>query len=139
MRYSCAMGGGIRDLVELVRNIRPRLNEGVFVYCSVPRGTDLRALDPIAFMREPEGDTLVLEESAATRAGLTVLFRAAWITLDVDSDLEAVGFTAMCSRALADAEISCNVIAGAHHDHLFVPLEQAETALLYLRDLPNCV
>ena len=51
------------------------------------------------------------------------------ITLSVNSNLEAVGFTAEISRRLAEAEIPANVIAGHYHDHVFVPTDQAEEAL----------
>ena len=51
------------------------------------------------------------------------------------SDLAAVGLTAAFSRALGDAGIACNVIAGVHHDHLIVPAERAGDALAALRAL----
>ena len=62
-------------------------------------------------------------------------FRSAWITLRVHSDLAAVGLTAAFARALADAGIACNVVAGVHHDHLFVPADRAGDALAALRAL----
>jgi hypothetical protein len=64
-----------------------------------------------------------------------VQFRAAWITLQVHSDLAAVGLTAAFSSALAQAGISCNVVAGMHHDHLFVPVDQAQQAMRSLQAL----
>ena len=59
----------------------------------------------------------------------------AWITLTVHSSLEGVGLTAAVSRALAEADISCNVVAAFHHDHLFVPLKDADRAMKVLRTL----
>lgn len=61
--------------------------------------------------------------------------RAAWITLTVHSDLAAVGLTAAFSRVLAEAGISCNVVAGVRHDHIFVPVERAADAMAALRRL----
>ncbi|MHB1138960.1 MAG: ACT domain-containing protein, partial [Microthrixaceae bacterium] len=37
--------------------------------------------------------------------------------------------------ALAERGISCNVVAGYHHDHLFVPASAAQGALAALREL----
>jgi hypothetical protein len=47
----------------------------------------------------------------------------------------AVGLTAAVSAALSREGISCNVVAAAVHDHLFVPLEEACRAMEALRGL----
>jgi uncharacterized protein len=49
--------------------------------------------------------------------------------LTVNSALEAVGLTAAFATALGNSGISCNVVAGACHDHIFVPLELADAAM----------
>jgi hypothetical protein len=67
--------------------------------------------------------------------GLQFEFEAAMITLQVHSALDAVGLTAAVSSALADAGIACNVVAGYHHDHLFVPYERGEEAVAILTAL----
>ncbi len=95
----------------------------------------MASLTPLATFREAEGLTVVLDEAAATQAGLPVLFRAAWISLTVHSDLEAVGLTAAVATALTHAGICCNVLAAACHDHLFVPVDAAQQALACLRAL----
>ena len=51
------------------------------------------------------------------------------------SSLAAVGLTAAFAKALAGEGISCNVIAGFHHDHLFVAEADAERALTRLQRL----
>lgn len=51
------------------------------------------------------------------------------------SALEAVGLTAAVALALTDAGISCNVVAGFHHDHLFVPFGRAAEAVAVLEAL----
>lgn len=132
-----AMNDAISNLAVLLRSIEPALHAGTYAYCVVPHGADLSALSPVATVAESEGLTLVLPEDQAIQAGLSVLFRAAWITLTVHSDLHAVGLTAAFATALGRAGISCNVIAGAFHDHIFVPVEQAQQALEALRALQS--
>jgi uncharacterized protein len=82
-----------------------------------------------ATVREEEGLTVVIARERADELGLPYDYVAAWITLRVDSTLEQVGLTALFSRALADAGISCNVLAGVHHDHLLVPADRADEAI----------
>jgi hypothetical protein len=127
----------ISDLAELLRTLKPVLHSATYVFCVVPDGRDTAPLAPIGTFREVEGTTVILEEAVAIAHGLTPLFRAAWITLTVSSDLAAVGLTAAVSRVLADAGISCNVVAAAHHDHLFVPVERGSDAIEVLRRLQS--
>lgn len=125
--------GGERDLRVLIRSMQPDLRPGrfVFVTCDeVPEGAE-----PLAWVREDEGVTVVLGQGAADRLGLPYDFVAAMITLRVHSSLAAVGLTAAVARALADAGISCNVIAGYHHDHLFVSHDDGQRATQLLWDL----
>jgi hypothetical protein len=125
----------VTDLAELLRSMRPVRNRGVYVFASVPYDTALAALQPIATFREPEGLSVVVEERLAQAAGLAAMFRSAWLTLTVHSDLHAVGLTAAVAEALANAGISCNVVAAAYHDHLFVPVDAADQALAILNQL----
>jgi len=123
------MSEPVNDFRELVGRMRPVLNPGTFVFCAVPPDADVSGVPAIGTFHEPEGTTVIVEESAAARLKLTPAFRAAWITLTVHSDLEAVGLTAAVAGSLASAGISCNVVAGVYHDHLFVPAEQGPDAL----------
>ena len=109
-----------------------RPGEFVFVSAADPAAHDISAH---ATVREDEGLAAVVLRERADALGLPYSFVAAWITLRVDSALEAVGLTALFSRALADAGISCNVLAGLHHDHLLVPAERADEAIEVLRTL----
>ena len=124
-------------MATLLRTLEPVLNSGIYVYTQVPHAADTGSIDAVAMLREREGITLVMREEDAQRRGLPVLLRTAWITLTVHSPLQAVGLTAAFSRALAEAGIACNVIAGACHDHIFVPVEQAQRALAVLHTLQN--
>lgn len=125
----------IADLQQLLRQMDAVLHDDVYCFVVSPSGIDAMRLNPIATFVEAEGLSLIVEESVATAHRLTPLLRAAWITLRVNSDLHAVGLTAAVSGALAAAGISCNVVAAAHHDHLFVPIGDAERAMRVLADL----
>ncbi len=92
-------------------------------------------MQPFATVADSEGLTLVLTREQADSAGLPYDYLAARITLRVHSDLAAVGLTAAVSSALAAAGISCNVLAGYHHDHLLIPAERAQEALHILEQL----
>ena len=125
----------ISDLSLLLRSMEPVLNPGIFVFTSIQDIGEIEPSTIMASIREPEGLSIVMRESDARERGLPILFRAAWITLKVTSDLAAVGLTAAFASVLGEAGISCNVVAGAYHDHIFVPVESAERALLELRKL----
>jgi uncharacterized protein len=127
----------ISNLSVLLASMEPVLNDGVYAFTCVAHGTDTAYIPAITTMRETEGMTLVIAEQLALDLGLEVLFRCAWITLNVHSDLQAVGLTAAFAKALGDAGISCNVVAGAYHDHLFVPLDRAGDAMAALRQLQD--
>lgn len=129
------MTPAISNLATLLRSMEPLLHDGIYAYCVVAPDADLSELSPVATVRESEGLTVVVPAGQAAEASLTVLFRAAWITLTVHSDLQAVGLTAAFSGALGNAGISCNVVAGAYHDHIFVPEAHAQRAMDVLRAL----
>ncbi len=102
---------------------------GEFVVVTLP---EVSRVPAAATVREVEGVTHVFERSVADSLGLTYAFVAGWITLTLESDLADVGLTALVTGALADAGIACNVLAGAHHDHLLVPVASVRDALAVL-------
>ena len=126
---------GERDLEKLLAGMRPIRNPGEYVFCTTPTlPTDLK---PVATMTEAEGVSLVLRKEDADRYQLSYEYVAAWITLQIHSALDAVGLTAAISRRLTDEGISCNVVAGYHHDHLFVAVEDADRTLRALSALSS--
>lgn len=129
----------VSDLKTLLSRMDPVLNTGRYVFVSVPPDLALEADQIVASIREPEGFSAVLAEHTARDLGLPASLVMAWITLGVHSDLAATGLTAAFSRALAQAGISCNVVAGIRHDHLFVPVAQAQQAMQVLRGLSRSV
>ncbi|MDI2140965.1 MULTISPECIES: ACT domain-containing protein [unclassified Pseudomonas] len=126
---------GETSLTTLLRSMSPQLNAGEYVFCTLRDGQMPSGLEVVGSFREREGLTVILERSHAERAGFSFDYVAAWITLNVHSALEAVGLTAAFATALGKAGISCNVIAGYYHDHLFVGQADAEHAMQVLRDL----
>jgi len=127
---------GIKALDTLLNSLNPKLVEPEFVFCSVDGSLDAyTALNPVATFIEPEGLTLVLEKSVATKAGLSFEGSFRQITLSVHSSLEAVGLTAAVSTKLAEKGISANVIAAYYHDHIFVQAEKAAEAIEALNEL----
>ncbi|MFG2634675.1 ACT domain-containing protein [Streptomyces sp. NPDC048362] len=127
---------GETELRVLLGGMRPALNPGRYVF-TVAEGVVPAGVTPVVTVAEREGLTLVVPQAEADAAALAYDYVAGWITLRVHSALDAVGLTAAVSRALADAGLSCNVVAGFHHDHLFVPHERAEQALDVLRRLAD--
>lgn len=128
------MSGEIH-LIRLLQGMTPRLNSGTYVFVTVKDASELSRTDTICEFKEQEGTTLVLERSKADALKFEYEFVASWITLEVHSSLEAVGLTALFSSALAKHNISCNVIAGYYHDHIFVDSKDAEKAMKVLTNL----
>lgn len=124
---------GETSLSTLLRSMSPQLNDGDFVFCSVTDTAVLNEVEVLGSFREREGLTVILERHQAQTLGLSFEYIAAWITLTVHSSLAAVGLTAVFSTALGQAGISCNVIAGYYHDHLFVAKDDAQKALAVLQ------
>lgn len=129
----------MRSVEQMLAALAPELRAEEFVFCCAPESHTLNiaALKPIATFNEREGLTLVLERNAAATAGFPTeaIFRC--ITLGLNSDLEEIGLTAAVATALAQNNISANVIAAYHHDHVFVPAARADEALEVLRGLSN--
>ena len=126
---------GVRDLDVLLRSLAPALDATPYVFTTIATTTAPAGAHPVATVHEDEGLTLVLPRAEADRLGLSYEYIAARITLRVHSALDAVGLTAAVATCLAEAGISCNVVAGYHHDHLFVPHERAAAALAALARL----
>ncbi len=126
---------GETNLSVLIKNMQPVLNNGLFVFCSLPAQTAIDFHRIVFFFREQEGVTIVVEKVYADTKGFEYTAVFAWITLHIHSALEAVGLTAAFSNTLADNHISCNVIAGYYHDHIFVQQELGERAVAVLTEL----
>lgn len=126
---------GEKNLDKLLKTMKPLLNPGSYVFCTTNNISQFDFDDIILVFKEAEGYTLVIKKEVADCLQLHYDFVAAWITLTVHSALDAVGLTAAFSRALAQENISCNVVAAYFHDHIFVAQQDAERAMGVLEEL----
>jgi hypothetical protein len=126
---------GETDLEKLLQGMKPELNTGKYVFCIVDSFQRAAALNPVCVFQEKEAVTVILPKQQADNAAIPYSVICAWITLTVHSSLEAVGLTAAVSKALTDANISCNVVAAYFHDHIFVPVKDATRAMAVLTQL----
>lgn len=126
---------GETNLKVLLSTMKPHLNEGEYVFCQVKNIDSLDLKEIIYLIREQEGITIIVLRNIADRLNLPYTFICVWISLTVHSSLEAVGLTAAFSHALASEGISCNVVAGYSHDHIFVKTEDARSVMNILGGL----
>jgi hypothetical protein len=125
---------GETSLDRLLRGMNPVLHGGQYMFCVLPHDTPVPS-SAIAVFREEEATTIVIAREHAQGHRLDAVYAAAWITLTIHSDMDAIGFLAAIAKALAGERISCNVISAAYHDHLFVPYADGERAIEALRKL----
>lgn len=121
------------DLSLLLKSLNPIVNPGEYVFCHLPQIENL--VNIISYFKEQEWITVIVKKNIADELGWEYSFIAAWITLQINSSLEAIGLTAAFSSALAEKGISCNVVAGYYHDHIFVEQSKAQETLQVLINL----
>jgi hypothetical protein len=128
------MSAPVRDTRAMIAGMDPRRQPGLWHFAALDDPARAAALAPhaLAVMAEPEGPSLVLSDARARAAGLATDVPMAQITLHVHSALDGVGLTAAVAEVLTGAAIPCNVIAGARHDHIFVPEADADRAVRLL-------
>ncbi len=130
-RASEPVRGMVRETRAMIASMAPRRVAGTVVFHGVAGWAEAAPLvaQARAVVREDEGVTLILD---ASHPAAPASPRFVQITLDVASALDGVGLTAAVAQALAAEGIPCNVVAGLHHDHLFVPEAQADRAVALL-------
>ena len=127
---------GEHDLAALLRNMKPEMHDGVFVFGTLAEDAILPVgITPLLTFREAEGTTLVIRREEAERLALPHQFASRLITLTVHSSLQAIGFLAAIAARLAAAGISVNAVSAFYHDHLFVPEHRADEALAVLQNM----
>jgi hypothetical protein len=128
----------VSSLRELLKNMEPELHGEKYVICALPPEVFAPKGSPIMAFPEDEGVTLIMREEEAKKDKKLKRSRPhAMITLRVLSDLEAVGFLAKITSALAEKRISVNVVSAFYHNHLFVPWEKRKEAMEVLKALAS--
>lgn len=130
------LGGGVKDLRQLLTTMQPTLLEGSWAFVSIPHGKPVPpGLTPLSTCREPEGLSLLLSEADLAKSGLSHAFFCRGISLHVNSSLYAVGFLSAVSEVLARASMSINIVSAYHRDYIFVPAARADEAVTLLKKL----
>lgn len=125
---------GEKSLATLLATLEPTLSAETFVFLTFPHNTAPPAsLDIQMSFREPQGQTIITTEESAVSHKLDFTFPSKMITLSVHSSLEAVGFIAVVSTRLSEANIGTNPVSGFFHDHCFVPVGKEEEAMEILQ------
>lgn len=131
---------GIKDLTKLLKNMKPTLSGREFVFCTVLSSKFKKLkLDPLLVFKEKEGITVIIERKTANKNKLKYSGVWALITLNVHSEISAVGFLARITKKLAENGISVNVVSAYYHDHLFVPFGKAKKAVQFLKELSRSI
>lgn len=125
----------------MIAGMTPELLEGEFVFCTTSDPNLISRAIPDARATFWEGDalSLLLSVETAHSLGFKTDLPMRQITLQVFSSLEGIGLTAAVSTCLTDHQIPCNIIAATHHDHVFVPVKDANRALKALQDLQHSI
>ncbi|MFO6447975.1 ACT domain-containing protein [Erythrobacter sp. NE805] len=122
-----AGSGPVGELAAMLAGMAPVLDARRWDFAVVEGEPPAEAF---AIIREDEGVTAILPDAGGGFAR---------VTLKVHSALDGVGLTAAVATALAGRGIACNVVAGFHHDHLFVPWDRREEAVEALTRLAQGV
>lgn len=123
------------NIYTLLANLSPQLNEGKYVFVTTELINHVPLTEIISLIQEDEGFSLILKKEVADRLNLQYSYVASWITLSLSTSLDAVGLTAAFSNELAKNKISCNVVAGFYHDHIFVDHKDTKAALSVLNSM----
>lgn len=129
------VGPGESDLSKMLALLDVVQKPGCYAFIFVTgdhsdNDADINKAEAEAMIQEAKGTMLVIlvGKLKQHQQDYAEQFKAAWLTLTVNSALHAVGLTAAVSTALADKGIACNVLAGYYHDHLLVPYDRAQDA-----------
>ena len=124
---------GETNLNTLIKSLSAVLDDGLYVFATLPLGETSPNIAPRMTFVEAEGTTYILLKSEADALGMSYEFPCRMITLNIHSSLEAVGFMARIATELASQDMGVNPVSGFFHDHLFVPDGRQHDAMAVLK------
>jgi hypothetical protein len=114
--------------------MNPILDDGTYFICFMT-SIDYSLLEKsLGMFRENEGITFILREEYVPNEILKSKPQAL-ITLNVNSDLESVGFLSCIITNLAKKGISINIFSAFVHDHILISKNKAKMAMQVLHEL----
>ena len=116
----------------MIAGMTPNLRPEAYHFCHLAQPDAKVIKAALATFQEAEGLSVIVSQDVAAAAGLPTDQPMRCITLAVYSALDGVGLTAAVATVLADSNIACNMVAAYHHDHAFVPAQDAERAVKLL-------
>ncbi|MEM5501150.1 ACT domain-containing protein [Ahrensia kielensis] len=126
---------GETNLKTLIASMQPVLREGEFVFATTNEPIDYMETAPLMLFTEEEGTTLILKREDAEAQKIKFDFPCRMITLNIHSSLDAVGFLAKITPRLAALNMGVNPVSAFYHDHLFVPSNRAQDAMVELEKM----
>ncbi|WP_299985597.1 ACT domain-containing protein [uncultured Ruegeria sp.] len=124
----------VSETNAMIAGMCPELQPGVFAFVNWPEQKEWPDNTRASYV-EAEGLSLIVPIEAAPLDAVGMRC----ITLQVHSSLEGVGLTDAVSAALAQNNIPANMVAGYHHDHVYVPSDMADQAVAILIKLQQGV
>lgn len=131
---------GETNLKNLLSGLTAKKDDRLFVFACVPHDQwdeideAVKQAAQMTFI-EAEGISLIIPQEVAMAHQIESVYPSRMITLTIHSALDAVGFLAHITTALAKEGVSVNAVAGYFHDHLFVPDAAADKVMAVLADI----
>ena len=128
---------GVTNLSGLLIDMDPQLEHNKYYFGVIDQSALFVLAQYMQYItgvfQEDEGITIIFVEALKSiveqRTKKPLVGPFAKITLNVNSDLLAVGFLAKITKELAKEEISVNAVSAYYHDHLFVEESKREKVM----------
>ncbi len=101
---------GETNLDTLLKTMSAELVDGLYVFLTIADGVLPDGIRPKMIFHEAEGTTFIVLKEEVEAAKIAFEFPCRMITLNIHSSLEAVGFLARITTALAEHDMGVNPV-----------------------------